>query len=246
MLLTEGKTIVLEIVRVTSRSRITDVGEFALIVMRAEIKQPSWDYRVDYKVTMEEPSKQEGAEAIRQSCADKLNDRRTPRASRSCTGGGRGARCDDGKYRCLLDHLGKIDLGVAQWLYLSHLRGQHPGPHAGLIKPMRFDCSMKVGEGHRGLQHCKIGQVCGKRAAVAVGAKKEAMVRIALMALHNGCGLRVENILDHVIGIPPRDEKSLLGGSRNQGCRFCGHMGSSMDGASGHRCSARADPRQTG
>jgi hypothetical protein len=108
------ETIVLEIVRVTSRSRITEVGESAPIVMRAEIKQPSWDHQVDYKVTMEEPSKQEGVEAIRQSYVDKLNDRRTPRASRSCTGGGHGASCDDGRYRCLLDRLGKTDLGIAQ------------------------------------------------------------------------------------------------------------------------------------
>lgn len=60
------------------------------------------------------------------------------------------------------------------------------------------------------------------------------------MALHNGQSLRMDNILDHVVA--PRDEKSFRGG---QGCRSCGHMGSSMDGASGHRCSARADPRQT-
>ena len=80
MQLTEGETIVPEIVRVTSRSRITDVGEFAIIFMSAEIKQISWNWRVDQKVAMEEPRKQEGAEAVRQSCADKLNDRRTPRA----------------------------------------------------------------------------------------------------------------------------------------------------------------------
>ena len=172
MLLAQGKTIVLEIVRVTSRSGITDVGEFALVVMSAEIEQPSWDYRVDYEVTMEEPSKQEGAEAIKQSCADRLNDTRTPCASRSCTDGGRSARCGDGRYRCLLDHLGKTDLGVARWLYLSHFRGHHPGSHAGVMKPMRIDCSTKAGEGHRGLRHCTIGQACEKRAAVVVGTKK--------------------------------------------------------------------------
>lgn len=51
---------------------------------------------------------------IRHSCEDKLNERRTPRASRSCAGGGPGARCDDGKYHCLLDHLGKTDLSLAR------------------------------------------------------------------------------------------------------------------------------------
>lgn len=176
MHLTEGETIVLEIVRVTSRSRITDVGEFAPIFMSTEIKQLSWDCRVDHKVAMEEPRKQEGAEVIRQSCADKLNDRRTPRASRSCTGGGRGARCDDGRYRCPLDRLGKTDLNLAQWVCRPHLRGHHPGSHAFVIKPKRFDCSMKAGEGHRGPQYCKIDQVCERRAVVAVGTKKEAIV----------------------------------------------------------------------
>jgi len=62
------------------------------------------------------------------------------------------------------------------------------------------------------------------------------------MALHNGCGLRVGNILYHVVGILLRDEKGFLGGSRNLGCGSCG---SSMDGASGHRCTARTGPRQT-
>jgi len=66
---------------------------------------------------MEEPRKQEGAKAIRQSCTDKPNDRRTPRASKSCAGGGRGVRCDDGRYRCLLDRLGKTDLDLAEWVW---------------------------------------------------------------------------------------------------------------------------------
>ena len=61
------------------------------------------------------------------------------------------------------------------------------------------------------------------------------------MALHSGCGLRVGNIL-HVVGILLKDEKGFLGGSMNLGCGSCG---SSMDGASGHRCTARTGPRQT-
>ena len=66
------------------------------------------------------------------------------------------------------------------------------------------------------------------------------------MALpHNVCGLRVGDVLRHVVGIPPMDEKDFLGGSRNLGRGSCGHMGSSMDRASGHRCSARSGARQT-
>lgn len=52
MYLTEGETIVLEIVRVTSRGRTTDVGEFAPVFKSTEIKQLSWDSRVDHKVAM--------------------------------------------------------------------------------------------------------------------------------------------------------------------------------------------------
>ena len=55
----------------------------------------------------------------------------------------------------------------------------------------------------------------------------------------------MDKILDHVVGVLPRDEKGFLGGSRNPGCSHCGHMGSSMDRASGRRCSARTVPRQT-
>ena len=53
MHLTEGESVVLEIVRVASHGRITDVGKLALIFKSTEIKQLSWDCRVDHKVAME-------------------------------------------------------------------------------------------------------------------------------------------------------------------------------------------------
>jgi hypothetical protein len=55
MHLTEGETIVLELVRVTSRSRVAHVREFAVIFMNAEVQQLCRDCRVEHQVAMEEP-----------------------------------------------------------------------------------------------------------------------------------------------------------------------------------------------
>jgi len=53
--LTEGETIVLEVVRVTSRSRVAHVRVFALIFVDAEVKQLCRDRRIKHKVAVEEP-----------------------------------------------------------------------------------------------------------------------------------------------------------------------------------------------
>jgi len=54
--LREGEAIILEVVRVTSRSRITHVGEFALIFMNEVVKQICWDCGVEHEVSMEMPT----------------------------------------------------------------------------------------------------------------------------------------------------------------------------------------------
>jgi len=43
MHLTEGKAIIFEVVRVTSRGRIVNVNELAAIFRGAEVKQICWD-----------------------------------------------------------------------------------------------------------------------------------------------------------------------------------------------------------
>jgi hypothetical protein len=53
--LTEGEAIILEVVRVTSRSRITHVGKFVLVFMNAVVKQICWDFAVEHEVSMEKP-----------------------------------------------------------------------------------------------------------------------------------------------------------------------------------------------
>jgi len=58
--LTEGEAIILEVVRVTSRSRITHVGEFAIIFMNAVVKQICWDCGVEHEVSMEKLYAPEG------------------------------------------------------------------------------------------------------------------------------------------------------------------------------------------
>ena len=65
------------------------------------------------------------------------------------------------------------------------------------------------------------------------------------MTRRNVCGLRVGDVLRHVVGILPKGEKEFLGGLRNLVRGSCGDMGSSMDRASGHRCSALSGARQT-
>jgi hypothetical protein len=54
--LTEGEAIILEVVQVTSRSRITHVGKFALMFMNAVVKQICWDFAVEHEVSMEKPT----------------------------------------------------------------------------------------------------------------------------------------------------------------------------------------------
>jgi hypothetical protein len=126
----------------------------------------------------------------------------------------------------------------------------------------RFDCSTWVEEGRRGRQCCKTGLVRKPRAA-AVGAERAAVVA------ERSCGedkkaqrmfrgdlvtgivrmeLRMDRssigILDHVAGIPLGEcVEGYRGESRRDpGCSFAGHMGSSVDRESNHRCSARTGP----
>jgi hypothetical protein len=70
---------------------------------------------------------------------------------------------------------------------------------------------------------------------------------IVHMALRRDRGQRVGNpigILDHVAGIPLREgvERYHVESRRDPGCSFAGHMGSSLDRESSHRCSARTGP----
>jgi len=73
------------------------------------------------------------------------------------------------------------------------------------------------------------------------------VTRIVRMALRRDRGPRVGNsigILDHVAGIPLREcVEDYHGESRRDPvCSFAGHMGSSLDRESNHRCSARTGP----
>ena len=56
MNLTEGEAIILEVVRVTSRSRTTHMGEFVLIFVNAVVKQICRDCGVEHEVSMEKPT----------------------------------------------------------------------------------------------------------------------------------------------------------------------------------------------
>ena len=51
---TKGEVIIFQVVRVTSRRRISHASELALIFMVAEIKQLRWDSQVEDKVAVEE------------------------------------------------------------------------------------------------------------------------------------------------------------------------------------------------
>jgi len=63
-----------------------NVNELALIVMDAVIKGLCWDCRAEPKVIMEESGQACGCgRGQPASCEDTLNDRRTLRASGSCT-----------------------------------------------------------------------------------------------------------------------------------------------------------------
>jgi hypothetical protein len=53
--LTEGETVVLEVVRVASRSGVAHVRVLALIFVDAEVKQLCRDRRIKHEVAMEEP-----------------------------------------------------------------------------------------------------------------------------------------------------------------------------------------------
>jgi|HubBroStandDraft_3_1064219.scaffolds.fasta_scaffold1303710_1 hypothetical protein len=71
---------------------------------------------------------------------------------------------------------------------------------------------------------------------------------IVRMALCRDRSPRVGNsigILDHVAGIPLRVCVERYHGEsrRDPGSSFAGHMGSSVDRESNHRCSARTGPR---
>jgi hypothetical protein len=56
-----------------------------------------------------------------------------------------------------------------------HLRDRHRDPHTAEMRLWRFDCSMWVGEGHRGRQCCRTGLARNPRAAAAVGAERAAV-----------------------------------------------------------------------
>ena len=110
MHLTMGKVIILDVIQATSRGRITNVSELAPIFMDAEIAQLCWECRDEHRVAVEESGQARGCRGVSQSPAhaeDKLNSRRTLRASESCTYVEHVARCDRSGYCWLSPLLGE-------------------------------------------------------------------------------------------------------------------------------------------
>ena len=161
MHLMEGEAIIFEVVRVTSHGRMAHVSELALIVMDAEVKQLCWDCRVEHKAAVEEFGRAHGSGRGQPvSYEDKLNSRRTLRASESCTYVAHVAGCDRSGYCWLPRPLGERCTDLTRQPQTPGNGYPGVGGRVGLFvsKVMililirlktqlwRFDCSEKVGE----------------------------------------------------------------------------------------------------